>query len=154
MSDHRNPYVGQGADGCRRSAQIDREESHTLDREDPRVERLLESAERWERQAEVLEASGEDELGHQLRCCDEHEVYDADCGRPRSEVTRRSLATRLEERLEAEQAKGNVESWELLTGDRLMYRVTWRAGDWTNRTEHSPGGLAFIFQMPVLEGSR
>lgn len=55
--DCRHPYVGEGADGARRSAQIDREESHTLDRSNPRVELLEESAQRWERQAERLEAS-------------------------------------------------------------------------------------------------
>lgn len=54
--DCRLPYVGDGADGARRSAQIDREESHTLDRSDPGVERLEESAVRWERQAERLES--------------------------------------------------------------------------------------------------
>lgn len=44
----RTPYVGEGADGARRSAQIDREEAAGLDRGDPRRERLLESAQRWE----------------------------------------------------------------------------------------------------------
>jgi hypothetical protein len=54
----RIPYVGEGSDGCRRSAQIDREESHTLDRSDLRRDHLLASAERWERQVE-REASDE-----------------------------------------------------------------------------------------------
>lgn len=51
----RIPYVGQGPDGCRQSAQIDREEADTLDRDDPRRDELLASAERWERQAQGLD---------------------------------------------------------------------------------------------------
>lgn len=47
----RHPYVGEGADGCQRSAQIDREEAQTLDRANPRVELLEASAARWELQA-------------------------------------------------------------------------------------------------------
>jgi hypothetical protein len=47
----RHPYVGQGAEGCERSAQIDREEAATLDQDDPRVEALRASAERWDLQA-------------------------------------------------------------------------------------------------------
>lgn len=53
---HREPYVGDGADGARRSARIDREEADGLDRGDPRRDELLASAERWDRQAEQLEA--------------------------------------------------------------------------------------------------
>lgn len=48
----RNPYVGSGADGARRSADIDRDELDILDLDDPRREYLEESVERWERQAE------------------------------------------------------------------------------------------------------
>ena len=53
-ADHgwRNPYVGSGADGARRSANIDRDELDTLDRDDPRWDAIVESIERWERQAE------------------------------------------------------------------------------------------------------
>ena len=53
-ADHgwRNPYVGSGADGARRSADIDRDELDTLDTDDPRREALEESVRRWERQAE------------------------------------------------------------------------------------------------------
>ena len=54
----RDPYVGAGADGCRRSAQIDREEADTLSLDDPRVGRLLDSAIRWDYQAGWLEAAG------------------------------------------------------------------------------------------------
>lgn len=54
MSD-RTPYVGEGADGCRRSAIIDREEIDTLDPFDPRVQGLAESAQRWDEQAARLE---------------------------------------------------------------------------------------------------
>lgn len=52
-ADHgwRNPYVGTGADGARRSANIDRDELDTLDTDDPRREALQESVERWEQQA-------------------------------------------------------------------------------------------------------
>ena len=53
---HRIPYVGDGADGARRSAQIDREEADGLDLEDPRHTERLESAHRWDLQAEELEA--------------------------------------------------------------------------------------------------
>lgn len=48
---HREPYVGEGADGCYRSAQIDREEADCLDPSDPRHAEALASAERWEQQA-------------------------------------------------------------------------------------------------------
>lgn len=39
VSQHR-PYVGEGADGCYRSAQIDREEADTLDALDTRRDEL------------------------------------------------------------------------------------------------------------------
>lgn len=52
---HRHPYVGEGVDGARRSAQVDEEEADMLDRPDPRVELLRESAARWRRQAAELE---------------------------------------------------------------------------------------------------
>lgn len=48
----RTPYLGEGYDGARRSAQIDREEADGLDIEDPRHSELLDSAQRWEAQAE------------------------------------------------------------------------------------------------------
>ena len=57
-SDHRDwrsPYVGDGADGARRSATIDRDELDTLDRDDPRYDTIAESAERWDAQAKALE---------------------------------------------------------------------------------------------------
>lgn len=59
-ADHgwRNPYVGSGADGARRSANIDRDELDTLDLDDPRREAIEESASRWERQAEQEEHDG------------------------------------------------------------------------------------------------
>jgi hypothetical protein len=50
----REPYVGKGADGARRSAQIDLEESDCMPPGELRDERLL-SAERWILQAERLE---------------------------------------------------------------------------------------------------
>lgn len=50
----REPYVGDGVDGCLRSAQIDREEADCLDLSDPRYAEALASAERWEQQAVVL----------------------------------------------------------------------------------------------------
>lgn len=52
---NRRPYVGEGADGCRRSARIDREEADVAGDEDRRAT-LLESAERWEAQALEIEA--------------------------------------------------------------------------------------------------
>lgn len=50
----REPYVGEGADGCYRSAQIDREEADGLNLDDPRHAERLASAEKWEQQAELL----------------------------------------------------------------------------------------------------
>ena len=50
----RNPYVGSGADGARRSAQIDQEEADCLPPGEHRDHCLL-SAERWILQAEHLE---------------------------------------------------------------------------------------------------
>jgi predicted lipid-binding transport protein (Tim44 family) len=55
VSYYRHPYVGEGADGARRSAQIDREEADGLDADDQRRATLLESAARWEEQAEAIE---------------------------------------------------------------------------------------------------
>ena len=50
----REPYVGEGIDGCLRSAQIAREEADGLDLRDPRFGEVLASADRWEQQAEQL----------------------------------------------------------------------------------------------------
>lgn len=47
----RRPYVGDGADGCRRSAEIDRTEADGLAVTDPRYLELLASADEWECQA-------------------------------------------------------------------------------------------------------
>jgi len=55
-ADHRDPYVGDDADGARRSAQIDREEADCLDRGTPRYDLLLASAAAWDRQADELDA--------------------------------------------------------------------------------------------------
>lgn len=52
---HRQPYVGAGADGARRSATIDREEADIVDRDDPRHAELLASAEEWDQQARDLD---------------------------------------------------------------------------------------------------
>lgn len=63
----RNPYVGSGADGARRSAQIDQEEADCLPPGEYRDHCLL-SAERWILQAEYLEAQprspGDDPRDH------------------------------------------------------------------------------------------
>lgn len=53
----RRPYVGEGADGCRRSAQIDREEADILDVADSRRAYLHGSAEAWEAQAQRMAAA-------------------------------------------------------------------------------------------------
>ncbi len=55
MTTHRIPYVGDGADGARRSAQIDLEEADGLDQHDPRRDALLASAARWDQQADDLD---------------------------------------------------------------------------------------------------
>lgn len=52
----RHPYVGEGSDGARRSAEIDREEADGLDRDDPRYGLLLTSAAEWDAQAREEEA--------------------------------------------------------------------------------------------------
>lgn len=53
--EHRPPYVGEGADGARRSALIDLDEAATFDRDDPRREERIASAAQWSRQARRLE---------------------------------------------------------------------------------------------------
>jgi hypothetical protein len=55
----RDPYVGEGADGARRSARIDREEAETLPKTDARRTVLELSARRWDDQAAFLEAEGD-----------------------------------------------------------------------------------------------
>ena len=60
----RIPYVGRGAQGARRSAEIDRSEAECLARDDERRDELLLSAERWIMQAELLEAGTDDGLQH------------------------------------------------------------------------------------------
>lgn len=54
----REPYVGDGADGCRRSAEIDRTEAEGYDRDDARVEERLASAAAWEAQAATYPDAG------------------------------------------------------------------------------------------------
>ena len=54
----RVPYVGEGVDGLRRSAQIDRAEADGLDRANPRRAELLASARRWDTQAAALLLGG------------------------------------------------------------------------------------------------
>jgi len=51
----RSPYVGHGADGARRSAQIDLDEADALPPGEQRDRRLL-SAERWILEADTIEA--------------------------------------------------------------------------------------------------
>lgn len=51
----RNPYVGEGVDGARRSARIDREEADGLDPGEYR-DAVLASAAAWDAQADQLEA--------------------------------------------------------------------------------------------------
>lgn len=62
---YRTPYVGSGRDGCRRSAQIDREEADGLDLDDPRHAELLASADRWEAQERDI----------RLRCPSSHAEF-------------------------------------------------------------------------------
>ena len=58
MSAHRLPYVGDGADGARRSAEIDRTERDGLGRwQLEEYARLTDSIARWETQARDLEES-------------------------------------------------------------------------------------------------
>ena len=54
----RSPYVGEGADGARRSAQIDREELDTLAPDDPLRDRLAMSIQSWDVQAAYLDTTG------------------------------------------------------------------------------------------------
>lgn len=55
----RRPYVGKGADGARRSAQVDRDELATLGLDHPRRETLEQSIAEWEAQAAALDEAGE-----------------------------------------------------------------------------------------------
>ena len=57
MSDLRIPYVGEGADGARRSAAIDLSEADGYDATDPRRDERLLSALAWQLQADLLEAT-------------------------------------------------------------------------------------------------
>ena len=52
----RTPYVGNGAEGARRSAQIDREELDAYSPDDPQRTKIEQSAARWDQQAEMLDA--------------------------------------------------------------------------------------------------
>lgn len=56
---HRRPYVGEGADGARRSAEIDRSEADGFDRDDPWRDERLASAEQWDAQAVDLDITKE-----------------------------------------------------------------------------------------------
>lgn len=58
----RRPYVGCGADGARRSARIDLDESDCLPAGEDR-DRCLLSAERWMLQAEYLDGREQQEQG-------------------------------------------------------------------------------------------
>lgn len=71
--DGREPYVGDGVDGCRRSARIDLEERDTLSVEDPRYARLEASAAAWGRQAVAML----DELVVKVAAERERELADA-----------------------------------------------------------------------------
>lgn len=46
------PYVGEGSDGCQRSAQIVRDELATLPAGDPRRDELEAQAQAWDERAE------------------------------------------------------------------------------------------------------
>jgi hypothetical protein len=59
MSAPRRPYVGEGADGCYRSADIDRSEADGYALDDPRREERLASARAWEAQAALYELEPE-----------------------------------------------------------------------------------------------
>lgn len=56
---HRRPYVGDGVDGARRSAEIDRTEADTYPTGSDARDRCLRSAIRWEQQADDLIDAGE-----------------------------------------------------------------------------------------------
>lgn len=51
----RDPYVGDGVEGARRSAQIDRQEADTFDAGSPRWLLAMNSAANWDEQAARLE---------------------------------------------------------------------------------------------------
>lgn len=70
----REPYVGVGVDGARRSAEIDRSEADTLDRDSPRWATLLESSARWERQAEEMELAELERVMSRQNVLDQWEV--------------------------------------------------------------------------------
>lgn len=53
--EHRKPYIGEGADGARRSAAVDAEQADMLAWNDPAREGLHASAQRWLEQARRVE---------------------------------------------------------------------------------------------------
>lgn len=58
MSEYRTPYVGEGADGAKRSAAIDREEADTHPNGGREWKRCMRSAHAWDEQAAELAQSG------------------------------------------------------------------------------------------------
>lgn len=67
MTGHRFPYVGEGADGARRSAEIDRSEADGLDLSDDRRDYVLASADRWVQQADEIDARAAQETSRDGR---------------------------------------------------------------------------------------
>lgn len=64
-TEYRLPYVGAGADGARRSAEIDRSEADGFDPGEDR-DRCLTSAEEWDRQARTIELETRAKLADRL----------------------------------------------------------------------------------------
>jgi hypothetical protein len=107
---HRHPYIGEGADGARRSGRIDLEEADGLDPGEAR-DACLASADRWQQQAEELEADERRALGAAREAYDrtyaalyealgEH-ILDAICG---------GLPSTAKERLAVEDVYAMVDS--------------------------------------------
>lgn len=111
--DHRHLYVGAGADGARRSAQIDRDELDTLTTDDPRRPGLEESAARWDRQAErldyvkhtAIEELTDAELDNEL----EQDAMPADLHDALLEERRRRRKARAEHQAEAREVEEHQE---------------------------------------------
>jgi hypothetical protein len=70
----RDPYVGVGADGARRSAEIDRSEADALPGGSDRWQDCMSSALAWERQAEEMEQAETEQVVSRQNVLDQWDV--------------------------------------------------------------------------------
>ena len=77
---HRRPNVGEGADGARRSAEVDRSEADTHLIGSPAWQYCRDSAERWEAQAAALDAAADEPPCRHSWVAGMMHVHDEDLG--------------------------------------------------------------------------